>query len=113
MSVARKGDVSHGVRKDAVGICGVKLSSSFRPRPAIDSMKIDIAFNWARMSRTGAAESRARAKLRGQHVGRPPEMTTAQTQEARRRRKDGDSVGDLAPSYGVSPAAIYRTTAAA
>ena len=62
--------------------------------------------------RTRTGEGRARAKLRGQHMGRPPKMTAAQKQEARRRRKDGESVADLARSYGVSPAAIYRTTAA-
>ena len=61
--------------------------------------------------RTRTGEGRARAKLRGQYMGRPPEMTAAQKQEARRRRKDGESVADLARSYGVSPAAIYRTTA--
>ena len=60
--------------------------------------------------RTRTGEGRARAKLRGQHMGRPPKMTPSQTQEARRRRKDGESVADLARSYGVSPAAIYRTT---
>jgi transposase-like protein len=38
-------------------------------------------------------------------------MTAAQKQEAQRSRKDGESVADLARSYGVSPAAIYRTTA--
>jgi DNA invertase Pin-like site-specific DNA recombinase len=61
--------------------------------------------------RTG--EGRARAKARGQHMGRPPKMMAAQKREARQRRKDGESVADLARSYGVSPAAIYRTTAAA
>ena len=60
--------------------------------------------------RTRTGEGRARAKLRGQHMGRPPKMTPSQTQEARHRRKDGESVADLARSYGVSPAAIYRTT---
>ena len=61
--------------------------------------------------RTRTGEGRARAKLRGQHMGRPPKMTAAQKQEAQRRRKDGESVADLARSYGVSAAAIYRTTA--
>ena len=61
--------------------------------------------------RTRTGEGRARAKARGQHMGRPAKMTAAQKQEARRRRKDGESVADLARSYGVSPAAIYRTTA--
>ena len=61
--------------------------------------------------RTG--DGRARAKQRGQHMGRPPKMTAAQKQEASRRRKDGEAVADLAGFFGVSPAAIYRTTAAA
>ena len=37
--------------------------------------------------RTRTGEGRARAKLRGQHMGRPAKMTVAQKQEARRRRK--------------------------
>jgi DNA invertase Pin-like site-specific DNA recombinase len=57
-----------------------------------------------------ASEGRARAKTRGQHMGRPPKMTPSQKQETRRRRKDGESVADLTRSCGVSPAAIYRTT---
>ena len=60
--------------------------------------------------RTRTGEGRARAKQRGQHMGRPSKMTTAQKREARQRRRDGESVADLARSYGVSPAAIYRTT---
>ena len=62
--------------------------------------------------RTRTGEGRARAKLRGQHMGRPPKMTAAQMQEARRSRKDGESVADLTRPYGVSPAVIYRCTAA-
>jgi DNA invertase Pin-like site-specific DNA recombinase len=61
--------------------------------------------------RTRTCEGRACAKLRGQHMGRPPKLTAAQKGEARQRRKDGESVADLARSHGVSPAAIYRTTA--
>ena len=38
-------------------------------------------------------------------------MTAAQKQEVLRRRIDGESVADVARSYGVSPAAIYRTAA--
>jgi len=60
--------------------------------------------------RTRTGEGRERAKARGQHMGRPPKMTPSQKQEACRRRKDGESVADLARSYGVSAAAIYRTT---
>ena len=61
--------------------------------------------------RKRTSEGRERAKARGQHMGRPPKMTASQKQEARRRRKYGESVADLARSYGVRPAAIYRTTA--
>ena len=50
--------------------------------------------------RTRTGEGRERAKARGQHMGRPPKMTPSQTQEARRRRKDGEPVADLARSYG-------------
>ena len=39
-------------------------------------------------------------------------MTAAQKREAGQRRKDGDSVADLARSYDVSPAAIYNCMAA-
>src|SRR5487761_2613500 len=50
--------------------------------------------------RTRTGEGRARAKLRAQHMGRPAKMTAAPQQEARRRRLDGESVADLARSYG-------------
>jgi DNA invertase Pin-like site-specific DNA recombinase len=60
--------------------------------------------------RTRTGEGRECAKARGQHMGRPAKMTPSQKREARPRRKDGESVADLARSYGVSPAAIYRTT---
>jgi DNA invertase Pin-like site-specific DNA recombinase len=58
--------------------------------------------------RTRTSEGRARAKDRGQHMGRPAKLTPAQQREARQRRIDGESVADLARSYGVSPASIYR-----
>ena len=61
--------------------------------------------------RTRTSEGRERAKARGQPIGRRSKMTAAQKQEARRGRMDGKAVADLACSYGVSPAAIYRMTA--
>ena len=60
--------------------------------------------------RTRTGEGRARAKLRGQHMGRPPKMTAAQKAEAIQRRNNGEDGADLARSYGVSPATIYRVT---
>ena len=61
--------------------------------------------------RTHTGEGRSRAKLRGQNMRRPPKMTAAQKQEARRRRSDGEFSADLVRSYGVSPAYIHRMTA--
>src|SRR5271163_3919824 len=39
--------------------------------------------------RTRTAEGRARARDRGQHMGRPPKLTLAQQREARQRRENG------------------------
>lgn len=61
--------------------------------------------------RTRTSEGRARAKERGAHMGRPAKLTPAQMAECRRRKEDGESVADLARSYGVGPATIYRVTA--
>ena len=49
--------------------------------------------------RTRTGEGRARARLRGQHMGRPPKMTAAQKQEARRGKRDRESVAYLARPY--------------
>ena len=51
--------------------------------------------------RTRTAEGRSRAKARGQHMGRPPKLT-AQQQEARRRRDDGEPIRDIARGYTTS-----------
>lgn len=61
--------------------------------------------------RTRTSEGRARAKDRGQHMGRPAKLSAAQKHEAQRRRADGESVADLARSYQVSKGSIYRATA--
>jgi DNA invertase Pin-like site-specific DNA recombinase len=58
--------------------------------------------------RTRTSEGRTRAKERGQHMGRPPKLTPHQVREVRARRENGESVSDLARSYGVGPATIYR-----
>jgi DNA invertase Pin-like site-specific DNA recombinase len=60
--------------------------------------------------RTRTAEGRARAKRRGQHMGRPPKLTPAQLTEARARRQEGATLGELARSYAVSLSAISRAT---
>ena len=58
--------------------------------------------------RTRTAEGRSRAMARGQHMGRPPTLTSPQQAEARQRRQDGATLKELADSYNVSKATISR-----
>ena len=58
--------------------------------------------------RTRTAEGRSRAKARGQHMGRPPNLTPQQQKEARRRRAEGATIKELAKSYNVGRATISR-----
>jgi DNA invertase Pin-like site-specific DNA recombinase len=58
--------------------------------------------------RTRTAEGRSRATARGQHMGRPSALTAQQQAEARRRRRDGATLKELAGSYNVSKATISR-----
>jgi DNA invertase Pin-like site-specific DNA recombinase len=56
--------------------------------------------------RTG--ESHARVKARGQHMGRPPKLDAHQRQEALARREAGESLTDIARTYGVAHTTIAR-----
>jgi DNA invertase Pin-like site-specific DNA recombinase len=58
-------------------------------------------------ARTG--EGRARAKARGQKMGRPPKLTPHQKHEAIKRRRDtgNETLADIGRSYNVS-AATFR-----
>jgi DNA invertase Pin-like site-specific DNA recombinase len=58
--------------------------------------------------RTRTAEGRSRAQKRGQHMGRPPKLTAAQKDEARKRRAEGATLTELARSYGVGKSTISR-----
>jgi DNA invertase Pin-like site-specific DNA recombinase len=58
--------------------------------------------------RTRTAEGRSRATKRGQPMGRPPKLTPAQQDEARRRRAEGATLVELARSYGVGKSTISR-----
>jgi DNA invertase Pin-like site-specific DNA recombinase len=60
-------------------------------------------------ARTG--EGRARAKARGQSLGRPFKLTPHQRSEAVRRRDRGETLSDIARSYNVHPSTISRLTA--
>jgi DNA invertase Pin-like site-specific DNA recombinase len=58
--------------------------------------------------RTRTGEGRARAKARGQSLGRPHKLTTHQRQEALARRTNGEPVREIARTYNVSAATISR-----
>ena len=60
-------------------------------------------------ARTG--EGRARARERGQHMGRPPSLTPHQKAEAIKRRAAGEAVRNIARSYNVSHTTISRLSA--
>jgi DNA invertase Pin-like site-specific DNA recombinase len=59
--------------------------------------------------RTG--EGRARAKARGQSLGRPFKLTSHQRSEAIRRRDRGETLTDITRTYNVHPSTISRLTA--
>ena len=64
-------------------------------------------------ARTG--EGRERAKAKGVRFGRPLKLSPHQRREALERLNAGDSVVDVANTYGVDRATLYRlqaTTAA-
>jgi DNA invertase Pin-like site-specific DNA recombinase len=57
-------------------------------------------------ARTG--EGRARAKARGVHMGRPLKLNAYQRKEARERHDKGETLVDIACTYGVSHMTIAR-----
>jgi DNA invertase Pin-like site-specific DNA recombinase len=57
-------------------------------------------------ARTG--EGRKRAKERGVRFGRPPKLNPHQRREALARREAGETLMDIARSYGVSHLTIMR-----
>jgi DNA invertase Pin-like site-specific DNA recombinase len=63
--------------------------------------------------RTRTAEGRSRATAQGQHMGRPPSLTSAQQEEATRRRAAGATLQELADSYDRSISTMRRATRAA
>jgi DNA invertase Pin-like site-specific DNA recombinase len=62
-------------------------------------------------ARTG--EGRERAKAKGVRFGRPLKLSPHQRREALERLKAGDTVVDVATTYGVDRATLYRLQAAA
>jgi DNA invertase Pin-like site-specific DNA recombinase len=62
-------------------------------------------------ARTG--EGRERAKVKGVRFGRPLKLSPHQRREALKRVGDGESVVDVARTFGVDRATLYRLQAAA
>src|SRR5947199_10284312 len=53
--------------------------------------------------RARTSEGRARAKAKGVHMGRPRSLDPHQRREALARRDAGDTLTDIARTYGVAP----------
>ena len=60
--------------------------------------------------RSRTSEGRARAKARGQHMGRRASLSLFQQREARARIAAGESQADVARAYDVSQSTISRLT---
>jgi DNA invertase Pin-like site-specific DNA recombinase len=60
--------------------------------------------------KTRTSEGRARATANGVHMGRPPKLTPHQRREAIERRDRGDTLTDIARTYGVAHTTIARLT---
>jgi DNA invertase Pin-like site-specific DNA recombinase len=58
--------------------------------------------------RARTSEGRARAKARGQSLGRPHKLTPHQRREALERKEAGEPVREIARSYAVSGSTISR-----
>jgi DNA invertase Pin-like site-specific DNA recombinase len=53
-------------------------------------------------------EGRERAKMNGVRFGRPLKLSLHQRREALERISDGESVEDVARTFGVNRATLYR-----
>ena len=60
------------------------------------------------MIRARTSEGRARAKARGQSLGRPHKLTLHQRRGALQRKEAGEPVREIARSYAVSASTISR-----
>ena len=58
--------------------------------------------------RARTSEGRARAKARGQSLGRPHKLTLHQRREALQRKEAGEPVREIARTYAVSASTISR-----
>jgi DNA invertase Pin-like site-specific DNA recombinase len=58
--------------------------------------------------RARTSEGRKRATARGVHMGRPPKLTPHQREEALKRLNSGDTLTDIAKTYGVAHTTIMR-----
>jgi DNA invertase Pin-like site-specific DNA recombinase len=69
-----------------------------------------VAFSIA-VVRARTGEGRERAKARGVRFGRPKKLTAHQRREAIARINAGEAVADVARTFGVNRATVYRLKA--
>jgi DNA invertase Pin-like site-specific DNA recombinase len=60
-------------------------------------------------TRTRTGQGTTPSKARGQHMGRPPKLTTLLQTKARKRRAEGATLNELAQSYKVNIMTISRS----
>jgi DNA invertase Pin-like site-specific DNA recombinase len=58
-------------------------------------------------ARTG--EGRKRAKAAGVHMGRPSKLNAHQLKEAQERHTNGETLADIARTFGVSHTTVFRS----
>jgi DNA invertase Pin-like site-specific DNA recombinase len=68
---------------------------------------------WCDTTTPRTGEGRERAKVKGVRFGRPLKLSPHQRREALKRLGDGESVVDVARTFGVDRATVYRLQAAA
>ena len=56
-----------------------------------------------------AAAAREAARLRGEYTGRPPKLSAGQVRQLQSRRAGDEDINELAATFGVSRATVYRT----
>lgn len=97
---------AEGVRVHCLALGGVDLTS------AAGRMVMTVICAMAEFERDLLVERTqaglSRAKAEGKALGRPRTLTDGQEAEVRAKRAEGQSLGALAKSYGVSRSAIQR-----
>jgi DNA invertase Pin-like site-specific DNA recombinase len=130
LAAAREGDTLLVTRLDRLARSTVNLLSILDGLSRKGTMFRSLNENWAdtttphgrltvtivggvaeferELIRARTSEGRARAKARGQSLGRRPSLTPHQQREVRLRKLAGDAVREIARTYNVSASTISR-----